>query len=333
MLHAADGRAVVGTSVDSGFLLTMLHQWHDSEQQLNLQISDLMIYKRRLRVLACEVGISANVSALQIPPDKPLQPGMIGYVIHGMPIESSMPLFEKRKGYVIYTPAQYERYFVDLNQSFDEYLKSFRSKTRSTILRKVRKFTEFSSGTADFRTYRTPESMTEFFAAERKVSETTYQEKLLDAGLPGDEGYLEELQEAAVGDRVRGYVLYHEGLPVSYLLLEAVHDVLVYKFLGFDPTYGKWSTGTVLHWLALESVFEEARFRMLDFTEGEGEQKRQFGTGSVKCANVYCLKNTLTVFLWLRLHAGTNAASALAGRILGRLGLRSKIRRLIRATA
>jgi CelD/BcsL family acetyltransferase involved in cellulose biosynthesis len=308
----------------------MICPWHPSEQRLTFQLSILTLGSYRVKVLSCEFGPDADALNFSLPPDKVLEDDMIGYVMRGVPITSPRPLFENRAGYCIYTPQQYKRYFIDLQQSFDDYARGFRAKTRSTIRRKVRKFDEFSGGAADFRVYRTPVEMAEFHVVVRRVSAVTYQENILDAGLPDSAEYIEYLRRAAAGDGVRGYVLFHNDRPVSYLLLSAVQDVLVYSHLGFDPAFGKWSVGTVLHWLALESLFAEQRFRMLDFTEGEGEQKRQFGTGCVTCATIYCLRSTLGIRILLRLHSMADSASASAGVLLTRFGLRSKIRRLIR---
>ena len=312
--------------------MTIVKPWHRSEQQLKFQFGDLTLSRRRLPVFACDLGPDIHAADFKIPPDKALESGMVGYVMRGVPVATPRPMFESREGYLTYTPHQYQRYFVDLQQSFDEYVQRFKSKTRSTMRRKVRKFEEFSGGTTDFRVYRTPDDMSEFYAAARRVSTVTYQENLLDAGLPDSPAFREPLRVAAASDLARGYILFHDGAPVSYLLLKAVEDILVYDYLGFDPAFGRWSIGTVLHWLALESIFEEQHFRMLDFTEGEGEQKRQFATGSVASANIYCLKSTPAIQFWLRLHAVTERASGLAGDMLAKFGLRSKIRKLLRGT-
>lgn len=308
----------------------MIQSWHVSEQELKFQFSYLTLGRCKLKVLACDVGPDTPAADVEIPPDKGLESGMIGFVMRGLPLAASRPLFEAREGYLVYTPNQYQRYYINLQQSFDDYAEGFRAKTRSTIRRKVKKFAELSGGTADFRVYQAIDEIKEFHASARRVSAVTYQENLLESGLPDNPEYIDRLCELAEKGQVRGYILYYEGAPVSYLLFHVVDDILVYKYLGFDPAFRKWSIGTVLHWLALQRIFEEQTFRMLDFTEGEGEQKRQFASGSVNSANVYCLKGTPAVRLWLRLHAATNGASKLVGSFLDWLRLRTRVRRLLR---
>lgn len=124
--------------------------------------------------------------------------------------------------------------------------------------------------------------------------------------------------------------MFHHGRPVSYVLLRSAEGVLLYEYLGYDPSYGKWSIGSVLHRLMIEELFREAEYRILDFTEGEGEQKRQFGSQNTLCANVYCLKPTMRLKVLLRLHDVTNAASGRLGDLLDWLDLRSTARKLVR---
>jgi CelD/BcsL family acetyltransferase involved in cellulose biosynthesis len=310
--------------------VTVIRPWHRSEQQLKFQFSDFTLGTRRLRVFACDMGPDTKLADFRIPPDRILDTDLMGYVMRGVPVASPRPLFETREGYLIYTPYQYQRYFVNLEQPFDQYVKEFRAKMRSTMRRKISKFSEYSGGTVDFRVYRTPDEIGKFHAAARRVSAVTYQEILLKSGLPKCPAFRDQLRKSAAIGGVRGYALFHNGAPVSYLLLRAVEDVLVYEYLGFDPDFGKWSVGAVLHWLALQSIFEEQRFRMLDFTEGEGEQKRLFASGSVASANIYCLRSTLPLYLWLHLHAATERLSRFTGAILARFGLRTKIRKMLR---
>ena len=92
---------------------------------------------------------------------------------------------------------------------------------------------------------------------------------------------------------VRGFILFHQDQPVSYLYCPVSNGVLIYAFLGYDPGYMNFSVGTVLQWLALEHLFEESLFRFFDFTEGQSEHKKLFATHSVQCANVFFLRSNL----------------------------------------
>ncbi len=310
--------------------MTMAQDWHVSEQALKFQIGDLIFGTMHFKVLACEVGLGGDEKGISLPPDKVLEPDMSGYAVRGLPITAERPLLEARNGYYIYTPKIFSRHYIDMGQSFEEYTKAFRAKTRSTIRRKIRKFSNSCGGDIDFRAYRSANEIEGFYRFARKVSADTYQERLLDAGLPDNQEYFARLRDAAAKDSVRGYILFYEGRPVSYLLFRIVEDMLLYDYLGYDPAYANWSVGTVLHWLAIEDLFGEQRYRLLDFTEGDGEHKRRFGTDHITCANVFFLKKELSTFFLLYLHAGLDCFAAFIGKLLTRLGLRSKIRKWLR---
>lgn len=286
-------------------------------------------------VLACEIGVGtdAEPEALALPPDVPLHAGLTGYVIRGCPSSAKRPLLQWREGFVIYTPVFYQRHFVDLRQSFADYEQQFRAKTRSGIKRKIKKFAQSAGGKIDFRIYCTADEIDEFFDVALDISKNTYQDRLLDAGLPDDDDYRATIMSLAETDAIRGFLLFKNGEPVSYLLLVAQNDVLLYKYLGYAPAYTKWSPGVVLHWLALQHLFSEQKFALLDFTEGEGQQKRTFGTGSVGCVNVFCLRATAKNVLAVSLHIVSNRLSDSAGRIAQSLGLKTALKKLIKRSA
>jgi len=214
--------------------------------------------------------------------------------------------------------------------TFEDYLKQFSSKSRSTLRRKVRKYGQLCGGEPDWRTYRTAAEMEEFYRLARDVSRKTYQERLLDAGLPESDEFRKELLAAAERDFTRGYLLFHESRPVAYLHCPIHDGVVFYGHLGYDPEYAKWSPGTVLQHLALEQLFMEPDLRMFDFTEGEGQHKSFFATHSALCADIYYLRRSLRNRGLVRLHAVLEAFSRALVRQLDRLGLKERIKRLIR---
>jgi CelD/BcsL family acetyltransferase involved in cellulose biosynthesis len=216
-----------------------------------------------------------------------------------------------------------------LTGDFEAYLAKFSAKTRSTLRRKVRRFLETGAdcGMVEFRR---PGEIDEFHRMARAVSARTYQEKLLDAGMPDDAEFLEQLKEMAKTDSVRCYILSMKGRPIAYLCCPVVNGVLLYSYLGYDPESAELSPGTVLQYLVFESLFKEKAFRAFDFTEGQGEHKRFFGTHETRCADVFYFRRSASAYFWVQLHRGVNALSGLAGRALERMGLKARVKRLIR---
>lgn len=310
----------------------MSGDWTYRKVTIKFQLGDKTLFAPKLRLQTREVGLSGNVipTAQPLPPGQALQAGSQGFLIRSLPVTAHQPRLRRCAGYLCYVPSQYQRYYIDLNQSFDDYKKQFSSKTRSTITRKVKKYAEHCNGELDWRAYTRPDEMAEFFRLARSVSAKTYQEKLLDAGLPDSPEFAANLKNLAATDQLRAYILFDRGEPVSYLCCPCHDEVLIYEYLGYDPNYMKLSVGTVLQWLALESLFAERRFQLFDFTEGESDHKRLFATHSVQCANVFFLRSTLRNQLLLRAHMGVASASARLGKLLDLLGLKVRIKKLIR---
>jgi CelD/BcsL family acetyltransferase involved in cellulose biosynthesis len=139
------------------------------------------------------------------------------------------------------------------------------------------------------------------------------------------------MEQLARQQRLRGFVLFHDGRPVSYLYCPVKPSgVVIYAFLGYDPTYMNFSVGTILQWLALEHLFEENSFRFFDFTEGQSDHKKLFATHNVQCANVFFLRGSLRNMVLLHGQRATDHFSRLVGDKLDQLGLKSKVKKMMR---
>lgn len=255
---------------------------------LRFQIGARTLWSLKRRLVRVSPSL-ADIRGTVAPALPPLPAAAHGYLVASVP-EALIDAVVARSGLRCLIRQRYTRRFADLIQGYDAYLAGFSSKSRSTLLRKSRRFAERSGGTLDVRAYRTPDEVATFHRLARQVSALSYQERLLDAGLPDGPGARAELGRLAAADRVRAFLLFLDGKPVSYLYLPAEGDVLVYAHLGFDPAVADLSPGGVLQLEALRLLMQEGRFVALDFTEGEGQHKRQFATGGVACADLLLLK-------------------------------------------
>jgi CelD/BcsL family acetyltransferase involved in cellulose biosynthesis len=229
-----------------------------------------------------------------------------------------------------YVPAQYRRYYIDMKGGFDEYLQKFSSKSRFTMKKKLRRFAEHSGGTIRWTTFRRPEEMSEFYRLARQVSTTTYQERLLHAGLPTSEKAQREIHELAAADAFRGYILWDGERPIAYLCCPIDDGVVKYAHVGYDPEFREWSPGIVLLRLALEQLFAEKRYRAFDFTEGEGPLKEFFASRFTECADIYFFRRKARYRAVVFVHSTLESASRRAGSMLDRLGLKTRVKDLIR---
>lgn len=309
--------------------------WQAQRVPLKFQLSDWTLFSVSipLQVRAVKLVDQTPAVAVPQPPTEALTGDSQGFLVRGLPITTELPRISRVGNYLCYAPLQYQHCYIDLGQTFDTYQQKFSSKTRSTINRKIKKFVAHCGGTRSWKTYKTPAEMREFFRLARTVSKLTYQERLLDAGIPESEDFIREAEALAAQQNVRAYLLFHDERPVSYLYCPVQDGVLIYAYLGYDPQYMQLSVGTVLQWLAMEQIFAEGGFRYFDFTEGQSEHKRFFATHQQQCANVFMLKKTLRNTVVIYSHWLMDRFSVWLGRALEKWGVKAKARHLLRRFA
>jgi Acetyltransferase (GNAT) domain len=309
-------------------------RWHYRRVPFKYQLSDWTILSISLPLQCTSIDLLAESTPQPLaPPHEELIRGSQGFMIRALPLLEERPALTQKDGYFWYVPLQYQHCYIDLTMSFDDYQGKFSSKTRSTINRKVKKYAEHCGGSIPWRTYQTAAEMREFFAHARVVSRMTYQERLLDAGIPGSEEFIIRAEALAATNSLRAYILFDGTKPVSYLYCPVNDGVLLYAYLGYDPDYMKLSVGTVLQWLALQQLFGEGRFRAFDFTDGQSDHKRLFSTHQRRCANVFFVKASLRNGLLVRSHLLVNRTSSWLGEKLDKLGVKSRVKRLLRFAA
>jgi hypothetical protein len=154
----------------------------------------------------------------------------------------------------------------------------------------------------------------------------------LNAGLPESEDFRKLLCEQSERRLIRGYILFHEKKPISYLYCPIQGEgILIYRYLGYDPDYRNWSPGVVLQFMVLERLFDDDQCLMFDFTEGEGAHKKFFATEGILCADIYYFRRTLRNRLILYWHSAFDSTSAAFSRLFDFLGLKGQLKRLVRS--
>lgn len=230
----------------------------------------------------------ADVLAGRAPPMPPLG-DTDGWLVTSVP-EALVGAIDAR-GCIAHVRQRYVRYWTDLTIGYDAWAASLSANARSGLKRKAKKLA--AAGRLEIRSYRDAAGLAAFHALARPLSALTYQERLLGSGLPDTPAFHGEMLAAAAADAARGWLLLLDDRPVAYLYGSERDGSLLYEFVGHDPAFGELSPGTVLHAHAFAELFAEGRFARFDFTEGEGQHKRQFATGGVACCDLLLLRPTL----------------------------------------
>lgn len=244
----------------------------------------LFTVRRRLVRIGHELEDALADAPLRLPP---LDGD--GYLVTSLPERHQAAIKAALPGAILFVRQRYSRRYADLSGDFDGYFAGLSSNARSALKRKARKLAE--TARVEVRGYRTAEEIAAFHARALPLSRRTYQDRLLGAGLPADPA---EMLRRAAEDRARAWLLFAEDLPIAYLYTPAEGDTLIYAYLGYDPAWAQHSPGAVLQFEAMKAIFAERRFARFDFTEGDGQHKRQFSTGAVDCVDLLLLRPSLS---------------------------------------
>lgn len=261
----------------------------------------------------------------------PLDHGAHGYAVTSLPEDRHDAMAFAGGGMIAFVRQKYTRYYTDLTIGYDAYLETMSSNSRSGLKRKAKKLATVSGGTLDVRRFRTADEMASFHDIARRISLRTYQEKLLGSGLPDDQAFLRRMYTLAAADSVRGWLLYIGGEPAAYLYCPIESGTVRYEYVGHDPAFSDLSPGGVLQMEAMRDLYAEGGLKRFDFTEGEGQHKRQFATAGIPCIDMLLLRPTVANRLTTMALGGFDRTMALGKRGMARAGLGGLAKKLRRA--
>lgn len=300
-----------------------------TSQPLKFQVGARTLASISRRLVRVPVDL-ADAMAGRLPVLPPLPREAHGYLVTSLAEPRRDDLTASADGMIGFVRQRYTRYHTDLTIGFDGWLARMSGNARSGLKRKAKRIAEVSGGRLDVRRHATPAELEDFHDVARRISLRTYQERLMGSGLPDDDAFLARMAADAGADRVRAWLLHIAGEPAAYLYCPARGSTLIYEYVGHDPAFNDLSPGAVLMVEAMRDLFAEARFQRFDFTEGEGQHKRQFATGGVPCLDLLLLRPSLANRLSMAALGGFDRLTATGKRIADRpalKGLAKKVRR------
>jgi hypothetical protein len=222
-------------------------------------------------------------------------------------------------------------HFVEIQATWEVYFSKFTGKSRQNLRRSVKRFTERQQGATGVELLMAPADMPRFHREALAISEQTYQHKLLKSGLPSGPAFAAHLEKLAHEGRARGYLLRDGGRAVAYAWCSMSDDVLKYEIVGYLPECAELSPGTVLLHHIVEDAHQIPNCRFVDFGPGEAAYKSMFANRNVEYVDLYLFRMTALNAVLVGLHRGLAVANEALGRLLESLGVKARIKRLIRA--
>lgn len=270
----------------------------------------------------------AAAGALPVLP--PLADGVDGYTVLSLRNDRIAALQAASAGMLAFERQRYTRHFIDLTIGHDAYLAGLSANTRSAIRRKTRRLAGAGSGRVDVRDYRSPAELEAFHMIAHPLAARTYQERLFGGGLPGDASFRSDMLARGAANAARAWLLFIGEVPAAYLYCRIDAGIVRYDYVGHDPHFADLSPGFVLQAEALHALLAEPGLRRFDFTEGEGQHKRQFATGGIGCADLLLLRPHIGNRVLIAALASFARATRWGKAGAQRLGLERAARRLRR---
>ncbi len=303
--------------------------WAPSVEVLRFFLGGRELGAIRLRALTLTTPFThLSTELAEAAPSIAFPPGVEAFVVPAQPIAANPPRLKLLPGMIRYTGQQTERYSINLDGIFTEYMKKFSAKSRYNLTRAVRKFAEFSGGWINLRDFTSREKMKQFYGFADEISHHSWGARIGRAGFNNRMPETELLTLAQEG-AARGFVLFHGERPIAYVFCRAHGRHLLYEYIAYDENYAKWSPGSVLLYLIIERLFAEKRYQRLDLGEGTLGYKSFFATDSTRCVRLIYFRHSVRNLALTSTHLGLCSASVATGGLLRVLGMKQKLKRLM----
>lgn len=218
---------------------------------------------------------------------------------------------------------------IRLNGTFDSYIQGFSAKTRNTFHRKIKRLRQ--EGNIQVIRVTEASQLDEYLSTAAEISRKTWQFKRLGWGIGGTDQELVRGKLGFLAQRgwLRAYLLKCGDKACAFITGWQYGSRFYHAGLGFDPAWSNYSVGTVLQWLVLEDLYKTNTPELYDFGTS-AEYKKHFSTESYQEAVVWLFRRRPYPLLADGLHRVFDTASSTTASVLSRLGLKAKIKHMLR---
>jgi CelD/BcsL family acetyltransferase involved in cellulose biosynthesis len=208
--------------------------------------------------------------------------------------------------------------YLELGDSFDEFLRGKQKRTRNTLKRRVRKLREQGGGRLECQRVETEDQVDDFYAAARAVAEQSWQFHNLGRVSEETALSLESLRSLARMGCLRAYLLRCGDRPCAFVVGYQHGDVLQFEQTAYASEFGLFSPGTVLYYLLMEDLYAHRRPGYVNHGVGVTPHKRLFTNRSARDTTVYLFRPTTANRLRCLGHSFFTKGLLLAKRLLKR---------------
>ncbi|MEJ2619809.1 MAG: GNAT family N-acetyltransferase [Candidatus Thiodiazotropha sp.] len=193
-------------------------------------------------------------------------------------------------------------HYVALPNTYDEFMKSFKSKQRFTLRKKLRKINEAFPGKVGIQRIIENDDFEFLKKSLHQVLAKSWTADLLSKGklkhLENDDFFKKVISRGMM----RSHVLTVDQEPCAFVVGYFYNGIYHYSDLAYDEAFSKYAPGIVLLLLVIEDLIENDQAKYINFGITDAQYKRVFGNRHVEDASLLILRPTLLNTIRVGLH-------------------------------
>lgn len=190
---------------------------------------------------------------------------------------------------------------LELPASYDSYLGSFKSKTRTNLKKKIR-LIEAASGPLRLDRVDRPEQTEAFLQASESVIRHAWQRKLVNRHVFQPVQRPEAAHQLAGLGLLRSYILWAGATPVGLVLGYQYEGMYHFAETAFMSELGRYSPGLILIFKMIEDLINHKAPQKIVFGIGDAQYKQQFGNLRERDATIILVRKKLSASLLMNAH-------------------------------
>jgi hypothetical protein len=207
-------------------------------------------------------------------------------------------------------------HYVALPQTYDEFMKGFKSKQRFTLRKKLRKINEAFPGKVELRRISETDDFAFLDKSMHQVLSKSWKAELLSKGKLKHLDNERFMKNVISRGMMRSHVLTIDQEPCAFVVGYFYNGIYHYADLAYDEAFSKYAPGIVLLLLVIEDLIENERAEYINFGITDAQYKRVFGNRHIEDASLLILRPTVSNAVRVGLHRAFQAGKLYLKRLL-----------------
>jgi hypothetical protein len=193
-------------------------------------------------------------------------------------------------------------HYVALPETYDEFMKGFKSKQRFTLRKKLRKINEAFPGKVALRRINEIDDFAFLDTSMRQVLAKSWKAELFAKGKLKHLDNKSFMKKIISHGMMRSHVLTVDQEPCAFVVGYFYNGIYHYADLAYDEALSKYAPGIVLLLLVTKDLIENERAKYINFGITDAQYKRVFGNRHIEDASLLILRPTLSNSVRVGLH-------------------------------